>query len=172
MTKKSNSDTPKIAQLRTKVGLSQRGLAEAVGVTENTIAKWEQGKEGSDQIEKVADLCDALSCTLEELIAEDLYQLRQAAHCTQRSLAKAVGVTETTIANWEKGHNSLFEKVARLCLALDCDIEELLPDKKPVKAMPTLNAPSQLRGKYLAEQLRVARDRRQGKRHHPLLETS
>jgi len=132
-----------------------------VGVTENTIAKWEQGKEGSDQIEKVADLCDALDCELEDLLVEKLLDLRQAAEHTQRSLAKAVGVTETTIANWEKGQTALIEKVARLCLALDCDVEDLLPAKKSTGAASTKGPLAQLHGKYLAEKLAAARTRRQ-----------
>lgn len=55
-------------------------------------------------------------------------ELRRRAELTQRQLADAVGVTESTIANYERGRNALkwFERVARLCKALNCTPDELI----------------------------------------------
>ncbi|MBW4422222.1 MAG: helix-turn-helix domain-containing protein [Myxacorys californica WJT36-NPBG1] len=55
-------------------------------------------------------------------------ELRRKADLTQLELAQAVGVTESTISNWEKGRNALvwFERVARLCKTLECSPEQLI----------------------------------------------
>lgn len=55
-------------------------------------------------------------------------ELRKKAELTQLELAQAVGVTESTIANWEKGRNALpwFERIARLCEALECSPGDLI----------------------------------------------
>ncbi|MDJ0723912.1 MAG: helix-turn-helix transcriptional regulator [Prochloraceae cyanobacterium] len=55
-------------------------------------------------------------------------QLRQKSGLTQRELAHIVGVTETTIRNYEKGRSILewIERIIRLCKALDCQPEDLI----------------------------------------------
>ena len=55
-------------------------------------------------------------------------ELRKRESLTQLELAQAVGVTESTISNWEKGRNSLvwFERVAKLCKKLNCTPEDLI----------------------------------------------
>lgn len=54
-------------------------------------------------------------------------ELRKRAELTQRELAIALGVTETTIRNWERGRNSVewFERVAKLCETLKCKPDDL-----------------------------------------------
>lgn len=54
--------------------------------------------------------------------------LREASGLTQRELALKVGVTETTIANWERGRSGLdwIERLIKLCKALDCSLEDLV----------------------------------------------
>jgi transcriptional regulator with XRE-family HTH domain len=54
--------------------------------------------------------------------------LREKKGLTQIELARKVGVTETTIANWEKGRSGIewIDRLIRLCNALDCQAEELL----------------------------------------------
>ena len=58
---------PKIKELREKRGLSQRRLAQALDLTENTIANWENGRTGLDWFERVAKLCEVLKCSPNEL---------------------------------------------------------------------------------------------------------
>lgn len=55
-------------------------------------------------------------------------ELRQKSGLTQRELAMMVGVTETTIRNYEKGRSILewIERIIRLCKALDCQPEDLI----------------------------------------------
>lgn len=58
----------KIAQLREKVGLTQRELAVRVGVTETTIRNYEKGRSVLEWIERIIRLCDALQCEPDDLI--------------------------------------------------------------------------------------------------------
>uniref|UniRef100_A0A832H306 XRE family transcriptional regulator n=1 Tax=Oscillatoriales cyanobacterium SpSt-402 TaxID=2282168 RepID=A0A832H306_9CYAN len=58
----------KVADLRKKSGLTQRQLADLVGVTESTIRNLENNRNGVDQIERVVKLCRALNCSPEDLI--------------------------------------------------------------------------------------------------------
>lgn len=55
-------------------------------------------------------------------------ELRKKAGLTQLELAIEVGVTLSTIRNYEKGRSTLemVERVIRLCKALDCTPEELI----------------------------------------------
>ncbi|MGA7936071.1 MAG: helix-turn-helix transcriptional regulator [Kovacikia sp.] len=54
--------------------------------------------------------------------------LRKQAELTQLQLAQAVGVTESTISNWEKGRNGIewFERIAKLCRTLNCTPDDLI----------------------------------------------
>jgi len=55
-------------------------------------------------------------------------QLREKAGLTQLELSRRIGVTETTIQNWEKGRAGMeqIERVIKLCKALDCELEDLI----------------------------------------------
>jgi transcriptional regulator with XRE-family HTH domain len=57
-------------------------------------------------------------------------ELRKAAGMTQLQLSQRVGVTETTIANWERGRGGLdwIVKLIRLCDALGCNLKDLIED--------------------------------------------
>ena len=61
----------KIAELRKAAGLTQQELAVFVGVTLNTIQKWESGESGVSTILKMLKLTTVLGCQLQDLINEE-----------------------------------------------------------------------------------------------------
>lgn len=67
-------------------------------------------------------------------------QLREKAGLTQAELAESVGVSENTIANWEKGGASKWiRQLHKLCQTLNCTLEDLEPElKSEVPICPVL----------------------------------
>jgi len=59
-----------IQKTRSAAGLTQEQLAAAVGVSRQTVAKWESG-ETSPDLEHAAALADALGCTVDALVNFD-----------------------------------------------------------------------------------------------------
>ena len=65
-----------------------------------------------------------------------LAKLREQAGLTQRQLADALGVTITTISNWERGAkepNLNFAQVKRVTEILQCSLDDLVEATKPQK---------------------------------------
>lgn len=58
---------PRVAELRKRLNLTQRQLADSVGVTETTVRNWENNRSGVEWFERIAKLCDALQCTPNDL---------------------------------------------------------------------------------------------------------
>jgi putative transcriptional regulator len=56
-----------VAELRKRLNLTQRELADRVGVTETTVRNWENNRSGIEWFQRVALLCQALECNPEEL---------------------------------------------------------------------------------------------------------
>ncbi|NEO32661.1 MAG: helix-turn-helix transcriptional regulator [Symploca sp. SIO3C6] len=58
-----------LAKLRERAGLTQRQLADALGVTNVTISSWERGlKEPRPNFAQVKIMIQVLGCTLDELV--------------------------------------------------------------------------------------------------------
>ena len=69
-----------ILEARHEVGLTQKELAERIGVSDRTISKWENGGSTPD-IFYLQDLCDILKVTMNELISgehltEEAYRMK------------------------------------------------------------------------------------------------
>ncbi|MUG97728.1 helix-turn-helix domain-containing protein [Scytonema sp. UIC 10036] len=58
----------KIAELRKRANLTQKQLAELIGVTESTIRNLENNRNGIELLARVAKLCTALKCTAQDLV--------------------------------------------------------------------------------------------------------
>lgn len=82
-----------ILTTRTAAGRTQEQLAEAVGVSRQTVAKWESG-ETSPDLEHAAALADALGTTLDALVSFDGGRLGVAAPPRGRHLFGNVKVGE------------------------------------------------------------------------------
>jgi transcriptional regulator with XRE-family HTH domain len=54
--------------------------------------------------------------------------LREKAGLTQLELSRLVGVTESTIQNWESGRTGTeqIERIIKFCKALNCQVEDLI----------------------------------------------
>ncbi|MBD2773146.1 helix-turn-helix domain-containing protein [Iningainema tapete] len=54
--------------------------------------------------------------------------LREKAGLTQLELSRLVGVTESTIQNWESGRTGTdhIERIIKFCKALGCQVEDLI----------------------------------------------
>ena len=52
----------KIAELREQAGLTQRQLADLIGVDPSTIRNWERNRNSIESFVRFAKLCEALSC--------------------------------------------------------------------------------------------------------------
>lgn len=57
----------KIAELRKKAGMTQRQLADAIGVDPSTIRNWERNRAFIETLVKVTRLCNALDCETTDL---------------------------------------------------------------------------------------------------------
>ncbi|MBD1864204.1 MULTISPECIES: helix-turn-helix transcriptional regulator [Trichocoleus] len=60
-----------------------------------------------------------------------LRQLRLRQKLTQRKLGQLLGVTDTTVRNWEKGREEpklTFRQIKKLCQVLECTLDDL-PDQ-------------------------------------------
>jgi transcriptional regulator with XRE-family HTH domain len=64
----------------------------------------------------------------EQKAVSRIADLREKRGLTQLELSRRVGVTETTIQNWEKNRAGIeqIERVIKLCEALDCKPENLI----------------------------------------------
>lgn len=56
--------------------------------------------------------------------------LREKAGLTQLELSRLVGVTESTVQNWESGRTGTdhIQRIIRFCKALNCQVEDLIED--------------------------------------------
>jgi transcriptional regulator with XRE-family HTH domain len=57
----------KIATRRREAGLTQQGLADALGVTQAAVANWENGRR-CPPVKTLRKVAEALGCTIAELI--------------------------------------------------------------------------------------------------------
>jgi transcriptional regulator with XRE-family HTH domain len=92
-------------------------------------------------------------------LISNIGQLREQAGLTQRELSLILGVTETTIANWERGRSGLdwIDRLMKLCKALNCNLEDLVTEEVDAVASdesePTFD---ELRQMYKAGKLKQA----------------
>jgi len=61
----------KVAELRKRKGFTQRQLADSIGVDPSTIRNWERDRGGIETFVKIAKLCKALDCSIEDLFVEE-----------------------------------------------------------------------------------------------------
>lgn len=63
----------RIEEVREKAGKTQREVANALGVTDQTVSNWENGvRQMKLTIRQTISLCQVLNCSLEDLLEEEL----------------------------------------------------------------------------------------------------
>jgi putative transcriptional regulator len=65
-----------IAELRKQKKLTQRQLADLVGVDTSTIRNWERNRGGVETFMRLAKLCEALNCQPQDLFKSDNLDVR------------------------------------------------------------------------------------------------
>jgi putative transcriptional regulator len=60
-----------IARLREKKGLTQRQVAESLGVDVSTVRNWEKSRDGVKMFVRVARLCHMFECAPDDLFEEE-----------------------------------------------------------------------------------------------------
>ncbi|MBR8832966.1 MAG: helix-turn-helix transcriptional regulator [Stigonema ocellatum SAG 48.90 = DSM 106950] len=61
----------KIAKLREEKGLTQRQIAERLGVDVSTVRNWEKSRDGVKMFVRVAKLCELFNCQPVDLFEEE-----------------------------------------------------------------------------------------------------
>lgn len=61
----------KVADLRKQKNLTQRQLADLIGVDPSTIRNWERDRGGVETFAKIAKLCEVLECVPTDLFAAE-----------------------------------------------------------------------------------------------------
>lgn len=144
-----------LVQLRLKAGITQKKLAEALGVSNQTITNWERGyAEATFTFKQIKTLCALLKVGLEDLPdqtkTEDTQHMnmnanteithkeahlfakrRKALGFTQQNIADLIGIGSRSVQCWEAGEHTPHlspEQFADLCDALNCSIRELAND--------------------------------------------
>ncbi len=134
-----------LMRLRSLRGVTQESLAKALGVSRNTVMRWETGRAIPQlTIAQVKALCETLKVGLNEIPnnfssqqsqegKSPLKQLREQAGLTESDLAKALSISGKTISReiiqqWEESGeepNLPLTQVAALCQVLDVSVIEL-----------------------------------------------
>lgn len=78
-----------LQKLRKEKGISQEQLAEQLGVTRQSVSKWESGS-SYPEMDKLVTICQIFSCDLDSLINKDIVQ--------EKSKQEATSVVKTVIA--------------------------------------------------------------------------
>ena len=60
----------KVGELRESKGLTQRQIAQELGVDVSTVRNWEKGRDGVRTFVRIARLCRLFDCSPEDLFAE------------------------------------------------------------------------------------------------------
>lgn len=97
----------RIKQLREKAGLNQSQLAKKIGISEQSISKYERGKR-KPKIETIEALADFFKVPVSYLRGEAavnrLKKLRQSKGLTLDDIEKATGINRGTYSNYENGN--------------------------------------------------------------------
>lgn len=79
----------KLVGLRKKNGLSQEELAEKLGVSRQSVSKWESNN-AYPETDKIVQICNLFDCSMDDLINDQITDLKQIDRKEKNNLAKSV----------------------------------------------------------------------------------
>jgi len=88
-----------ICQLRKDKGMTQKELAEIVGVSDKAISKWETGK-GMPDIALFDPLCEALGISVNELISGESISLEERSEKMEETIMELVKENQKNNSKW------------------------------------------------------------------------
>jgi transcriptional regulator with XRE-family HTH domain len=103
----------RIRRRRLELGLLQREAAETIGCSAASVTSWEGNRAHPKAIQVPGIICFLGYAPLEpaEPWPARLRRARQAVGLSRKSLAAKLGVDESTVARWEKGHGQLLGRL-------------------------------------------------------------
>ena len=75
-----------IAESRKQLGLTQKDLAEKLGISDKTISKWETGH-GMPDVSVIPELCEILSVNSNELLAGENWKVQSPSARKRRKMS-------------------------------------------------------------------------------------
>lgn len=116
-----------LVQFRKIYGLTQAGLAEAIGVSRISIAKYESG-EMTPKTEELIALSNVLRHDfVADFVGERIKEVRKATGVTQEELAEILGVSHATVGRYEHGETDItVKRMWKIADALGCSMCYLL----------------------------------------------
>jgi len=103
-----------LRKLRLSRGLSQKEVADAIGVSQNAVSQWESGNR-TPTLDLIIQLADLLKCTTDDLLDKqaepnNLLKLRKKKGVTQKEVAEAIGITPVQYGYMESGKRNITPK--------------------------------------------------------------
>lgn len=111
-----------LKELRMQNNLTQKDLAEKLGIAQNTVSQWENGTRSinTETAKVIADLFNVSIDTLcnngsdfDGNVMVRLKELRKEKGLSQKELADIFSVSQGTIANWENGRRIMDIETAK-----------------------------------------------------------
>ena len=124
----------RIKEARLQKGISQKELATAIGVAQNTLSQYENGKREADY-DTILKISEILNCPIDYLIRREdsenhmnrIAELRKERNLSQQELAIIIGVTPNEVCSWENENQKPdFESLRKMAFFFHCSIEYLL----------------------------------------------
>ena len=103
-----------LQKLRKEKGISQEQLAEQLGVTRQSVSKWESGA-SYPEMDKIVALCNMFHCDLDVLINKDVMEERErkdASGVVKNLLQSAADYVKKTIYLFER---KSFKDIIKMC---------------------------------------------------------
>ena len=110
----------KLVGLRKKNGLSQEELAEKLGVSRQSVSKWESNN-AYPETDKIVQICNLFDCSMDDLINDQITDLNQIERKTKNNLSKSVDsffdfITKTINMFSDMKFTSGFKCILKMCL--------------------------------------------------------